>query len=306
MTTKQVIELSKDFSFPFKISIYKNKGNWKMPFEWHEFLEIFYVLDGSGNYFIENKLYKFNKGDLFVIGKNELHKSQLVDDKGFDAVVIIFDHSFIQNGYSNSADDLLSPFFHRPSDFSHQLHTDKELKEKLEHSFQHLLKEYENQDDYTLSAISSLLQWLLIELKRAYGKSDDSALKHHSRKKLKPIVSMALDYINQFYFHEDITLEKIAQQVGVSTTYLSSEFKKNTGFSIIEFITNKRVQMAIEHLLMSNLAIIDIAYKVGYKNVTHFNLVFKKLVGVSPSNYRKQHVNKQQRMESFHESSNKK
>lgn len=277
-----------------------------MPFEWHEFLEIFYVLDGSGNYFIENKLYKFSKGDLFVIGKNELHKSQLVDDKGFDAVVIIFDHSFIQNGYSNSADDLLSPFFHRPSDFSHQLHTDKELKEKLEHSFQHLLKEYENQDDYTLSAISSLLQWLLIELKRAYGKSDDSALKHHSRKKLKPIVSMALDYINQFYFHEDITLEKIAQQVGVSTTYLSSEFKKNTGFSIIEFITNKRVQMAIEHLLMSNLAIIDIAYKVGYKNVTHFNLVFKKLVGVSPSNYRKQHVNKQQRMESFHESSNKK
>ncbi|HSU78907.1 MAG TPA: AraC family ligand binding domain-containing protein, partial [Candidatus Angelobacter sp.] len=63
--------LKKFESMTFHICVDHNEGNWKMPFEWHDALEIFYVLDGSGQYFIENKFYSFEKGSLFVISNNE-------------------------------------------------------------------------------------------------------------------------------------------------------------------------------------------------------------------------------------------
>src|SRR5689334_9128993 len=120
--------LKKFESTTFHICIDHNEGNWKMPFEWHDALEIFYVLEGKGQYFIENKFYSFEKGSLFVISNNELHKSQVRSGEHFKVVVILFDPSLLSFVEMEDGFQPLSIFYNHPPGFSHQVDTDQETR----------------------------------------------------------------------------------------------------------------------------------------------------------------------------------
>ena len=258
-----------------------------MPFEWHEPLEIFYVLSGKGKYYIEDKVYLFEPGDLFVIGKHELHKSQLINGEPFEVLVIMFDPRLADIVRVDDGVDPLSLFFERTDDFSHQLKVSDELKPKLKWCFDLMMEEYGRKEGFSLRVIGSLLQWLLLELKKAYAKNKRyNFIESWSGMTLKPVVSDAMEYINNHY-PENINLTKISRKLCVNPSYLSREFKHNTGFSVVEFINFRRIWHAREMLLYTDKQVTEIAYQVGYNNVTHFHWTFKKMIGVSPNKYRK-------------------
>lgn len=282
--------LKKFDSTLFRFSIDHNEGSWKMPFEWHDALEIFYVLEGRGQYFIENRFYNFETGSLFVISNNELHKSQIRQGEHFKAVVIMFKPTLVSYMQIDDDMDPLSVFFDRPPDFCHQLDTDLSLRERLERGFLAMKEEYEREQGYSMRVIASILQWLLVEINRAYEKNADQKWLPSTKTHMKEIISQSIEYVESHYT-EEINLSKVAEVVGVSPTYLSSEFKKNTGISFVDFISVKRIQTAKDYLQSTDWSITDISFRVGYKNVTHFNYVFKKFVGNSPSQYRKMAAN---------------
>ena len=155
--------------FDFRIFIDRNEGDWKMPFEWHEPLEIFYVLSGTGTFVIENKIYTFAKNDLFVIGNHELHKSQLFEGDSFEALVLMFHPSLASVMQVDDEMNPLALFTERTADFSHQLRPDPLLRAKLELCFEQMMGEYTRKEGYSLRSIAGLLQWLLVELQRAYA-----------------------------------------------------------------------------------------------------------------------------------------
>ena len=85
---------------------------------------------------------------------------------------------------------------------------------------------------------------------------------------------------------ENLTVDWLAATVGLSPKYLSRVFAKARGVSMIEYLTDVRINNACGLLLGTNNLISDIAERVGYKDALYFTKVFKKYMGVSPTVYR--------------------
>lgn len=101
----------------------------------------------------------------------------------------------------------------------------------------------------------------------------------------KNAVYMAVRFI-EAHFAEDISVENVAEQIYLSAGYLSKIFKKETGQSVLQYITRCRLQRAEELLKNTNKKIVDISREVGYENPSYFGLIFKKTFGVTPLHMR--------------------
>lgn len=98
-------------------------------------------------------------------------------------------------------------------------------------------------------------------------------------------VLQALQYIAQHYADEDISITAVAQELKVSEGHLSHVFKKETGYTVINYLTQYRIHRAMELLKDCRRKVYEVAGEVGYRDVTYFGSTFKKLVGMSPSEY---------------------
>ena len=96
----------------------------------------------------------------------------------------------------------------------------------------------------------------------------------------------AISYIKN-HFEQDLGIEQVSEQVGLSVSYFSHLFKQRTGVTFLEYLTNVRVDYAC--LLLENLELktYEIALKVGYTDQRYFSQVFKKKMKKTPSEYRK-------------------
>lgn len=100
-----------------------------------------------------------------------------------------------------------------------------------------------------------------------------------------PVISRAKEFIKQHY-SEELSLGQVAKAVNVSTFYFCKMFKKVTGLNFTDYVSRVRVERAKNLLLNPNLRVSEIAYEVGFQSLTHFNRVFKKILGQSPTLYR--------------------
>jgi YesN/AraC family two-component response regulator len=96
----------------------------------------------------------------------------------------------------------------------------------------------------------------------------------------------ALNFIHQHY-HEDITIEDIADAAYVSKYYLIKIFQKTLNTTPAQYVTNVRIEKAIELLVNTDFTIRMISEKIGFSNDNYFNKVFKKVVGIPPGEFRK-------------------
>lgn len=101
----------------------------------------------------------------------------------------------------------------------------------------------------------------------------------------KPIRA-AKQYIND-NFNKNLTLEIVSDHIGFNPTYFSVFFKKETGKNFLEYLTELRIKNAKLYLISTDTDIMDIAEEVGYNDIKYFSKLFKKVTGISPSEYRK-------------------
>lgn len=95
----------------------------------------------------------------------------------------------------------------------------------------------------------------------------------------------ALSYIAEHYADSDINITGIAQSLGVSEGHLSHVFKKETSYTVVNYLTQYRIHMAMEMLRDCRRKVYEVAEAVGYKDVAYFGSTFKKFTGLSPSEY---------------------
>ena len=100
-----------------------------------------------------------------------------------------------------------------------------------------------------------------------------------------PMITKAKQYIQENYC-EEISLGQVARAVNASSFYFCKMFKKATKINFTEYVSRVRIDSARNLLLNPNLRISEIAYQVGFQSLTHFNRVFKKVVGEAPTTYR--------------------
>ncbi len=101
------------------------------------------------------------------------------------------------------------------------------------------------------------------------------------------MITRAKAYINENQ-SEDLCLGMVAKAVNASSYYFCKMFKKATGINFTEYLSRVRIEKAKNLLLNPNLRVSEIAYEVGFQSLTHFNRVFKKVLGQSPTEYRGQ------------------
>ncbi len=102
-----------------------------------------------------------------------------------------------------------------------------------------------------------------------------------------PVIAKARDYIHE-HQTEELSLGQVAKSVNMSSYYFCKMFKKVAGINFTDYVARVRIEKSKNLLLNPNLRISEIAFEVGFQSLTHFNRVFKKILGQSPTDYRAQ------------------
>jgi two-component system response regulator YesN len=113
----------------------------------------------------------------------------------------------------------------------------------------------------------------------------DSALPGLKRGDKSKYVLEAMDYIGAHYQDPNISISAIAQDLGISEGHLSHTFKKETDYTLLNYLTRYRVHKAMELLRDCRVKVYEVAAQVGYRDITYFSATFKKVTGVTPSEY---------------------
>ena len=115
---------------------------------------------------------------------------------------------------------------------------------------------------------------------------------HERQDSTKSFVQNAEEYVRSHYADQNLSVEVICKKLNVSAAYFSTIFKKETGKTFVRYLTDYRMEQAVNLLMTGNDKTYVIAEKVGYSEANYFSYVFKKQFGVSPSRYRSDRLEK--------------
>lgn len=104
------------------------------------------------------------------------------------------------------------------------------------------------------------------------------------------IIKKACGYISEHYA-KNLTLSEVAEHLHIHPNYFSTLFKSQTGITFRDYLRNVRIEKSKTMITESQIKLNDIAFQTGYQDVSHYNRAFKKVTGISPSNYRRQILN---------------
>lgn len=104
---------------------------------------------------------------------------------------------------------------------------------------------------------------------------------------IKSGIQKAVIYIDE-HFEENLSLSSLSSQFHVESSYFSKMFRKETGENLMLYICRKRMEKAIEYMRNTERSLTEIAFMVGYDDYTYFNKVFRKMMSISPRDFRNQ------------------
>lgn len=113
----------------------------------------------------------------------------------------------------------------------------------------------------------------------------DANYNHHARTEAKDNIHTCISYMQQ-HIDKPLSLSEIAAEVNLSPSHIATVFRKKTGFSLIEYFNQLKIQKACQYLLFTDLRVNEIASKLGIDDPYYFSRLFTKVTGASPAKYR--------------------
>ncbi|MDS0524230.1 response regulator [Clostridium sp. SHJSY1] len=113
----------------------------------------------------------------------------------------------------------------------------------------------------------------------------------NEKKKYNPIVLFAIKYMEENYYLNHLNINEISDKLEVTSSYLSKLLKKETGLSFIDYLTKIRIKKAMYIMEDPTIKIYDVAELIGYSNQHYFCKAFKKVLGISPTEYKRGKLN---------------
>lgn len=121
---------------------------------------------------------------------------------------------------------------------------------------------------------------------RSKAKEIAASIRHEKEHKVSSVISESMTYID-LHFATDIRLKDVAEAVAISPQYFSKIFKKELGVNFIDYLTKVRIEEAKKMLKANRKSIKEICFDIGYNDPNYFSRLFKKLEGVSPTEFNK-------------------
>ena len=152
----------------------------------------------------------------------------------------------------------------------------EQLNLLLEWSLEGLLQELQSQ--------GTLVEMIQV-LKTNYSKWINEGLTNHNKENVETVIAKAQDYIHNNY-HKDLSMEEVAELIDLSISHFCMLFKQVSGYTFLEYLTKIRMDKAKYILKNSNVKVYQVAPLVGYQDPRYFTQVFKKITGMTPSEFR--------------------
>ncbi|WP_314590009.1 AraC family transcriptional regulator [Paenibacillus terrigena] len=238
--------------------------------------ELAFVTGGNGSVVIGGRKYPAQAGMLFYIAPGVLHSFEPDTEAPPNFLTVHFSYAWVtfndtRLDITNEAPMLVLPSGQALKDY-YQV---EDIFKKLVDTWNAKLLGYE-------FMTKTLLQQLLIAIWQNTRKQDRNYAISHK-------VDKIIDYMRQ-HISKKITLTELSDMVQLSSTYISKAFKGITGYSIIEYFNKMKIDQAKELILEGDKKIKEVAEAVGFTDEFYFSRIFKRMEGMSPSEFYNKNV----------------
>ena len=257
------------------VAISENRDGTDTPSHIHAEIELLYIVSGEWRVCVADRKYDVGQGDMVIVDPMDVHSLVRLSSVGASTLCICVDPLLLADanlaselisgdktveGYLSGSDACVSEI----ADYFHKLYS------AVEDNLETLRLE--------AGAYLSLIFSRLLRLGRIVSRS--------SRSKKESFSSKLLDYLSKHYM-ENITSEDVAQDLFYTQSYFCRLFKKQFGTSFLEYLSMYRISLAKAMLENPAIKIAEVAEAVGFMDSAYFSRCFKRLVGISPSEYKK-------------------
>lgn len=232
---------------------------------WHTNMEILCITGGSGQCICDAKSYDVREGDLVVIGSNVIHTAVSDGELRYDCLIV--DRGFCKENR------LPVEFVSFPT----VIRGDSGLSDRFRAVGEAIAAP---RDDYTAARVRAAILSFLVPLYAGYcvvrspdaDASENEAMRH---------VRDAVEYMHS-HLTEEITLDRVAAEAGVSRYYLCRQFRKYIGQSVFEYLNVARCKNA-HVMIVGGSSVSTAALSSGFENLSYFTRTYKKYFGILPS-----------------------
>lgn len=247
---------------------------------YHDSYELYYLLSGYRNYFIKDRMYKINKGDLVLINIHDLHRTIDAGTPAYERFLINFKPKILMSCDGKKLENIICLY-------SKGIPVIR-LSVKQQAFIEDLLFKMHREANSKAFGFEEIILTYLVQMLIFSNRNVDEKppIKYLESNPGYEKVSLIIQYINEHYM-EHLNLLFISEYFYISPFYFCKVFKSCTGFTFIEYLNNMRIKEARKLLRETKFSVLTISEKVGFGSISHFNRVFRGISGFSPLLYRK-------------------
>ncbi len=264
----------------FEVFHYKEPRPKGVEVHHHDFYEVYYLLKGEVEYWVDGRILRMRPGDLLLINPQELHRP-MVDPESpvYERIVLWINKEYLE-GLSSGSFSLNRCFDTTLPNHTHLIHPVAGERSALTARMSELVREYYSREAGSdLCAYGIFLQFM-VQLNRM---AQQETRQPEEAGQLSELVQKVLSYISH-HLSEPLTLENVAEAFYVSKYYLSHAFSKEVGVSVYRYILLRRLLMA-RQLLSAGVAAGQACRECGFSDYTSFYRAFKSEYGISPREF---------------------
>ena len=286
MNEKNIFYARDNIDTEFPVKIFKLNGKIHQSEHAHEYIQLWYVLNGKCIHFFNKESHTLSKGSIFVLPPYVSH--YLISDDDSELIGLEFTEEFISENMDKGANffnySYIEPFMVSIDEVKPSFQLEGYEKRCIESLLNEIFMEFRDKENYHELFIKANVLKILAIISRAYDKNINP-YKKIIMERYENSINLAIDYINKNYCNK-IYLKEVCRISMMSPANFSPVFKQITGSTFTEYVNVLKVKKAKELLLQTDWSIRAVALELGFDNITYFNKLFKNNVGISPSKYR--------------------
>lgn len=251
----------------------RDSAGQELDYHFHEFDKLVILISGRVDYLVEDRSYPLEPWTALLVRHHTIHKAVIDRTEPYERIIIYLDPRYFERVMPGAG--LLDCFDEADRRGRHLLRAEGEQLREL----QEAIAAYERAASDTRFGSEAMCETLIIQLLIHISRLSE-AEPAISERSADPKIRQVLSYINE-HFHDELTVEQLAEQVYMSRYHFMRYFKAQTGTTVHAYIRQKRLVHAAR-LIREGVSAVKAAEESGYNDYSAFHRAFKASFGLSP------------------------